>query len=272
MPKTKLTPERWKNHFHYGKYIYVAIIVVAAMLADVVFTMTAYRSPNARRVDIEFVGTYSEFLEEDAVFMRAALEAGQAYERMRDEAAGIDVNAEDYEVPLEVVEFLTLDYDPNGDDAYYGQQKYTVTLAAQEGDIFIVSRPLMNELVELELAVDLTPYIESGILDPGDRDMSTVTYDEYIEGQATGRQAIYAMSAAPMTGLLDEFYYVNGDKYMVIMTYCQNPDTAAAVMQYMMDEFTPTEEELAALEAAKAELAAEAAAEATEEPKEETNG
>ena len=122
MPKTKMNVARWKNHFLYAKYVYIAIAVVAAMLADILFTVTAYRSPNERRVDIEFVGPYSEFGEKTAVFEQIALEAGIAYERKRDEAAGIDVNAEDYEAPLELVEFISLDFDHYADVDVFGQQ------------------------------------------------------------------------------------------------------------------------------------------------------
>lgn len=257
MPNTKLTRERWKNHFHYGKFIYIVVIIVAAMVADIVYTMTTYHAPNARRVDIQLVGSYIEFGEDRESFEQIALEAGQAYELQRDEAAGVDVTAEDYEIPLEEVKFLSLDYDPNSDDAVYGQQKYTVTLAAQEGDIFFVSRALMNELVELELAVDLTPYIESGLLVPGERDLSKVTYDVRVDGEATGEQAIYALQAAPMTKMWDALSYDYRDKYMVVMTYSQNPDTAAAVMQSLIEQFEPTAEEKAAAEAEAAKVAGE---------------
>ena len=249
--------------------VYVVIAIVAGMLADILFTMTTYKAPNARRVDIEFVGSYTDFTDA-APYEQAALEAGRAYELARDEAAGVDTAAEDYEVPLEEVLFLSLDYDPYSDDAYYGQQKYIVTLSAQEGDIFIVSRALMVDLVQQGLAVDLSPYIESGILDPGDRDLSRVTFDEFVEEgeEPTGKECIYALQAETLTKLWSNFSYDYRDTYMVIMPYSQNPDTAAAVMQSLIDQFTPTAEELAAQETAAAAAAATAEASATEAPAE----
>lgn len=238
MPNTKLTKARLKNHYQYSKSFYLVIIIVAVMLADVAFTVTTYRSPGNRTVDIELVGTYSN-TDKAAPFAQVALEAGQAFERARDEAAGVDVNAENYEPALEQVQFLTMMYDMTSEDAYYDQQRYMVSLAANEGDIFIVERTMMNDLIKQGLAVDLTPYIESGIIDPGERDLSRVTYPETVEdGQpATGKQCIYALQTDSMSGLWNELQYDFREKYMVLMAYSDNIDTSAVVMQSLIDQF-----------------------------------
>lgn len=248
MPNTKLTKQRLINHFQYSKWPYILVIALSVMVADLLFTTTQYRAPNARRVDIELVSAYAN-IEAGVEAERIALEAGQAYELARDEAAGIDVSSEEYEIPLQEVHFYSLGYDPNGDDesAYYGSQKFMVTLAAQEGDIFILTRPLMEDLQSQGVLVDLTPFIESGILDPGDRDLSRVTYPEYVEeGEApSGRECIYALQATSLTKLWDTMTFDPVDKYMVIMSYSQNQDTAAAVMQSLIDQMEPTPEETA---------------------------
>lgn len=238
MPNTKLSKALLKNHYQYTKAIYLGIIVAAVMIADVLFTITAYRSPGNRTVDIELVGVYAD-TEKAAPFEQIALEAGQAFERARDEAAGIDVNAESYEPALEQVQFLTMMYDMTSEDAYYDQQRYMVSLAANEGDIFIVERPMMNDLIRQGLAVDLTPYIESGVINPGDRDLSRVTYPETVDdGQpATGKECIYALQTDSMAGLWNELQYDFRDRYMVLMVYSDNIDTSAAVMQSLIEQF-----------------------------------
>ena len=238
MPNTKITKERFMNHFHYGKYAYLGVIIVCGMLADILFTVTAYRAPDERKVDIEFVGYYSNFEQAEA-FQQEALEVGQAYELARDQAAGIDVNAENYELPLEEVNFLQLMYDMNGEDAYYDQQRYMVTLAANEGDIFLVTREMMIGMIDQDLAVDLTPYIESGVIQPGERDLSRVTFPETVNpGEpATGKECIYGLQADTLAGLWNEFDFYYKDKYMVLMSYSSNQDTSAVVMQWLIDEF-----------------------------------
>ena len=238
MPNTKITKDRFRNHYQYGKYIYLALIVVCGMLADILFTVTEYRAPDERKVDIELVGVFAN-TEKAGPFEQAALEYAQAYERARDEAAGIDVNAEGYEASVQEVNFLQMMYDMSGEDAYYDQQRFMVTLAANEGDIFLVSRELLNSLVNQGLAVDLTPYIESGAINPGDRDLSRVTFNEWVEENqpATGNKCIYALQADTLAGLWNEFEYYYKDKYMVLMVYSDNIDTSVAVMQWMIETF-----------------------------------
>ena len=130
-------------------------------------------------------------------------------------------------------------YDMNGEDAYYDQQRYMVTLAANEGDIFVVTRELMLGLIDQDLAVDLTPYIESGVIDPGERDLSRVTFPETVDpGEpATGKECVYGLQADTLAGLWNEFEFYYKDKYLVLMSYSANQDTSAAVMQWMIDTF-----------------------------------
>ena len=231
MPNTKITKERFRNHYHYGKTVYLLLIIVCGMLADVLFTVTTYRAPDERKVDIELVGVYAN-IENSGAISQKALEHGQAYELARDQAAGIDVTAEDYELPLQEVNFLQMMYDMNSEDAYYDQQRFMVTLAANEGDIFVVSREVMNSLISQGLAVDLKPYIESGVIDPGDRDLTRVTYPEWVEeGQpATGKECVYALQADTLAGLWTELEYYYQDKYMVLMVYSSNMDNSAQIV------------------------------------------
>lgn len=260
MPNTKLNKSMLRTHYHYSKMIYIILLLVGFFCGDILYTVTTYRAPNARRVDVELVGPYVTVEEDSAGPALIALEAGQAYELERDRAAGVDVESAEYELPLQEVDFLPLVYDPDGDDAYYNYQKFTVTLAAQEGDIFIMSREMTNQMVNEGLFVDLTPYIESGVIDPGDRDLSRVTYNEFLEEgqQSTGKTCIYALQVDDMYGLYDYFYFLPEDCCMGIASYSRNPDTAAAVMQSLIDQFTMTREELQAKVAAENAAAEEA--------------
>ncbi len=249
MPNTKLSRQKLANHYHYSKYGYLLVALLAALAGDLLFTVTEYRAPNARRVDIELVAAYADTSQSQS-YAQTALEAGIAYEIARDAAAGMDTLSEEYEPALQKVEFSSISYDPesSGEESYYGSQKYLVTLAAQEGDIFILSRSLMDELAQDGSLTDLTPYIESGLLNPGDRDLSRGTYPEFVEeGEpATGRECVYALPADSLTGLYSAMSYDVTGKYMVIIGYSQNPDTAAVVMQSLIDQFeAPAEEEVA---------------------------
>lgn len=244
MPNTKLTREKLKVHFHYSRMIYLIVVVLAVLAGNLVYTMTEYRAPNERRVDIELVGAYADTSSQAARDALAQmLAAGQEAERIADAEQGIDTTAADYECALQEVQFLTVEYDDtssNSESSYYGMQKYMVTLAAQEGDIYILSRRQLIELIEQNAIVPLDGYIERGVIDPGDRDLGNVTFDSYDDDeQATGERHIFALQASLMTGLGDVLSFDPEGKYMAIVRFSQNPDTAAAVMQEMIEIFEP---------------------------------
>lgn len=241
MPNTKLTKARMKNHWHYSKMIYLAVVVIAAMLADVLFTATTYRAPNERRVDIHMISHYINFELDTRSVTDEMLAHGQSYETERDRAAGIDVNAANYEPALQEVTVVGVMYDENSEDSYYQQQKYALTLAAQEGDIFILSREMMNGLAETGYLTDLTPYIESGLLNIGD--MKQAMYYEYTEPdeEPSDKKCVYGLATDELTGLYRSLGVDHREKYMVILNYCANPDTAASIMQWMIDEYTGVE-------------------------------
>ncbi|MBO4297249.1 MAG: hypothetical protein J5602_13975 [Clostridia bacterium] len=245
MPNTKLTKEKLSVHFQYGKMIYVVIIVVAALIGNLTYTMTAYHAPNERRIDIELIGLYADPSSEAATEAAARLlAAGQESERARDAARGVDTAAADYEAPLQELQFLSLQYDPesSSEESYYAAQKYMVMLAAQEGDIYVLSRSLMVQLADQGTLVPLDDYIESGVIDPGDRQLGRVTFDEVDDnGLATGEQHVYALQASTLTGMYSTLSYDPTDKYLAIVAFSQNQDTAAAVLQEMIDMFEPDE-------------------------------
>lgn len=241
MPNTKLTREKLKIHFHYSRMAYLIVIALTVMAGNLLYSMTEYRAPNERRIDVELVGNYAETSTDACQQAKAQmLLAGQEAERQADAAAGIDVTAPDYECALEEVEIFSIEYDENSssEDSYYSIQKYMVTLAAQEGDIYVISRSQLIELIEQNAVVPLDDYIEQGVLDPGDRELGKVTFDEYDDdGQATGERHIYALQADTLTGLSTSMYYNPTGKYLAIMQFSKNQDTAVAVMQEMIDIF-----------------------------------
>ena len=235
MPKTKYSKEYLKNHFFYSRWVYLVLVLVALGAAEITFTVTRYQAPNARRVDIELLGGYAD-LSNTADAEKALLAAGQAYERSRDEANGVDTSASSYEVPLQEVGIYTINYSGtvSDNDDYYAGQKYMVMLAAQEGDIYIVTREMLESLVDDCGIAPLDPFIESGLLSTEGVDLDDVTFDEapYNEGdEPSGNRYVYALPADSLVGLARNYSYPVSGRYIVIMAYSQNQDTAAAVVR-----------------------------------------
>ena len=223
MPNTKMTREKWKNHFQYGKMLYIVIALVAVLVADLVYTMTTYQAPNARRVDIMFVQSYTDTEQLDD-FAVEALADGQSFDET-----------------LEELTFQSIAYDPSDSSDYYGSQKFMVMLAAQEGDIYILPESLLESMVDQEIVISLDDYIESGVISALDADLEAGTleeaYDEDEGETATGIKHIYAYSIENWYGLMDH-NIDNRGMYACIMAYSQNQDTVAHVLEYMNQAFT----------------------------------
>jgi hypothetical protein len=77
MPNTKLTKQALSNHYHYSKMMYIALIAVALMAGDLIYSAAEYKPPNERKVEIEMVGSYAAVERLDEV-AQIALAAGQA--------------------------------------------------------------------------------------------------------------------------------------------------------------------------------------------------
>ena len=139
-------------------------------------------------------------------------------------------------MPLQEVGIYNINYSgtvSNNDD-YYAGQKYMVMLAAQEGDIYIVTREMLESLVDECGIAPLDPFIESGLLSTEGVDLDDVTFDEapYNEGdEPSGNRYIYALPADSLVGLARNYSYPVSGRYIVIMAYSQNQDTAAAVVR-----------------------------------------
>ena len=249
MPNTKMTPEKFREHVYYHKFIYLAIVAAALMVGSILFTTTSYRAPNERRIDIELIGDYADTGSQTALeATEHLLEFGKAWETARDAAAGVDTESKDYEPALQELSAISLTYsdDGTGENDYYASQKYLVMLAAQEGDIYFVSRPRMVELIDNNIAVPLDDYIAQGVIDPGARSLGSVTFDERDDsGAATGAQHVYGLQAETMLGLAETFYYNPTNKYAVIVSFSKNQDTAAAILGEMLRLYDTEPEETA---------------------------
>lgn len=245
MPNTKLTRTKWKNHFQYGKILYIVIALVAILIADLAYTMTTYHAPNERKVDVMVVLSFAD-TESLEPIAQEALKDGQAFDET-----------------LEELTIQNIAYNPSDNSDYYGSQKFMVMLAAQEGDVYLVPEILMESLLNQQVLLPLEGYVESGALDTGDVDLTKSTfeepYDEEVGETPTGIKHVYGYSIENWYGLMD-YNIDNRGLYACIMSYSKNPDTAAHVLQYLNEQFTAEKPEWVTQQE-EAEAAAE-----TEEP------
>ena len=222
MPNTKFSREALKTHLHYGKWVYVAIIVGVFALGSMIFTMTRYMPPSERTVVFQIVGGYANIEPLEQI----------ADEILTNDGAAIDPT-------LEEIGIQNIVYSGDASTDVYGAQNFMVKIAAGEGDIFMVNRELTEQLVLMGGAQPLDEYINSGIIDTAGMDIDSVTFDEPApneDEQPSGVRHVYALSASGLVRMTEaDIGFDVSDKYLVLMVRSTNPETSVKFMQRMMD-------------------------------------
>ena len=210
MADNRITKKTLKNHWSYNWWKYLLLVGLCAALVDVTFAMTAYRPPEEKKIEIYILNDYcntSAMQEElEPLFFAAHPE--------QEELTIMNIN-------------LT------GGDMYAPMQ-YSTYVAAQQGDVCLMPRDEVEKLTAdgADYAfMDLTPYIESGVIDVQDIDLTSG-----VMKSSTGEERIYAVPADSLYGLLA---YGNdpADSFLCIMDYNGNEDTSAAVLSMMIERY-----------------------------------
>lgn len=227
MPNTKITLQKWKDHYSYAKKVYIIGALIAAGVASLIFSVTRYVPPNERAVIVQLVDTYADTakMEED---IPALLAAGQ-----------------EYDASLEEIQFLNISY--TGDDNYEGSQVYTVQVYAGENDIYFQNDVLTQRMVNEGYAVPLE-YLngfdefnekysdcvvwQSIQVEEGEEKDPDLDYDEHA----------YFVDVSSLLGINQRGAYDVRGKYALICISSMNQDTSFAVLTDMFDRFQSAEE------------------------------
>lgn len=224
MPKTALKKEHLKDFFSYHKWIYLLLAVCVWMLADVLYSATEYKVPNNKQVYFQVVSPYVE------------LEGGLM--ALESEALAV---GQEFDPTLEEVIFQRIAYDPDNDTDGYGGQQYMLMVGVGEGDIYILPEEPMHVLVNEGYLLPLEGYIEEGLLDPGDVDLSHVIFgeSEELEEYDPNAKHVYAIPLTNLNRMLEPDINVDNRKmYMVLMGFSENPETSVYVMDYVIEQLT----------------------------------
>lgn len=111
--------------------------------------------------------------------------------------------------------------------------QFSTYVAAQQGDLFLISRDEMRRITAdgaQEALVELTGYLNSGVIDANGMDLKNGTLD-----RGDGTTAVYAIPADTLTGLSR---YGNDPKnsLLCIPMYTKNADSAAALIGLMLEK------------------------------------
>ncbi len=211
--KTPLDGPTLANHFRYHKWLYLLFLVVPVVLWNLVYAQTAYRVPQEKRIDV-----YIQTSTADADAVNAWL-------------APIWQES----VPAQELVNAVLMLSPGGQEDYYASVQLVTYLAAAEGDIYLLTTGDFKRLASQEAFVELTPYIQRGILQTGDVDLAagyvTPLQDDDNGGYVAGdRRGLYGVPAYTLYGLATDLKIDNRDMVFAVAGNSGNEEASVRLL------------------------------------------
>lgn len=209
MANQRLTKKRIKNHLTYNWWKYLLSAAVSAMLVSVVFAVTEYRPPDDKKVELYVLNSYIDSETFQADFWPLLQEKKPEQEKL----TVININLTDTA-------------------NIYAPMQFSTYVAAQQGDLFLISR---EELLKItadgadNALVDLTEYLKSGVIEADGLDLAKGTLEK-----SDGTTAVYAIPADTLTGL-SRYGNASANSLLCIPMYSKNADSAAALIGLMLE-------------------------------------
>ncbi len=202
---------RMRNHFAYDIWKYLLIIAVCWFGWDLLYTQTAYRSPQDKRIDVYIMSA------------TASDEMVEAFLKPIWEEATPD---------MELVEGVSLL--PGGVEDYYTNMTLTVRLAAGEGDIYFLPQDVFKSFALNGVFIPLDDYVAQGRINIDglsvDTARLTVIDDESGEAQAH----LYGVPTDALYGLMDGMQFDNRNAVMTIAVNSGNEDNVVTFFNALL--------------------------------------
>ena len=202
--QTPITKERLKNHFTYSSWKYALVVVAAIFGWSLIYTTTAYRSPQDKRIDL-YVQTSTTTAERMDEFI---------------EPIWREVTPE-----METVSSVAL---MTGDD-YSSSMQLTAYIAAGDGDIYFLTEQFFKSFASSGAFLALEDLVADGTIDVGDIELSkgyVAMIEEYDENDVpvvAGRH-LYGIPLDSFYGFMSGMQLDNRGLYAVILTNNQNDE------------------------------------------------
>ena len=197
--KTPLDRERIKTHLTYHFWIYILVIVASIFGWNLLYTMTAYKSPEDKRIDL---------------YIQSSTASQQSVEEF------IKPIWEKCVPDMEVVDAVML---MSNSQDYYSNMQLTVYIMAQEGDIYILNSYDYKTFASQGVFADLSPYVEGGQLNLDGIDLSSgyiALTDE--NGLPVGERKLLGIPLQSLYGYIDGMGMDNRDLMLGVTVFNGN--------------------------------------------------
>jgi len=215
--KTPLSKERIRTHLTYSSWKYIVIVLAAIFGWNILYTMTAYRSPENLRVDVYIQSGTADADNVNAFFK-------PIWEK---------------EIPdMETVQSVILTSSASTDP--YANMQLSVYIMASEGDIYILHASDFKSYAAQGAFIDLTPYVENGMLNVDGIDTAAgyvATVDE--EGVPTGEKQFFGIPAKTLTGFKTEMGIYHDDLIIGVTTFSGNEENTVKFLNGLLNACGP---------------------------------
>ncbi len=224
--KTPINAAKLRHHIQYNVWKYALLVIISIFLVDLVYTMTAYRPPEDKRIDVYI---QSAGADQDAV--------DGIFEQMR----------ADLLPDMELIRSYLLV--AGGSDDVAAIQQLSTYIAAGEGDIYLLRGEDFKRYASQGAFVDLSGAIEQGLLHTDDIDLSSgyVAIQEYDDQTdtmvAVSQRRLYGIPLSQLPGFADEFGIYSDGLYMSMTVYNGNDENVIRFMDELLARTAVTGEQ-----------------------------
>ncbi len=209
--KTVLTKDRLKNHFTYHFWIYLLAAAGCIFGWNLLYTMTEYRSPEEKRIDVYIQGSVVSEERTDS-FLKTVWHA--------------------YVPEMETVETV---YMLQNSQDYYSNVQLTVYLMAREGDIYMLSSSDFKSFASQGMFLDLSDPVADGSLNVDGLDLSA-GYVALIDdnGLPSKERSFFGIPASSLKGLSEEMGLDTSDLIIGVTVFNGNQENVIAFLNGLL--------------------------------------
>ena len=199
--KGRLDKRKIRNHLAYDFWKYLLLAAAVWFGVDLLFTSTAYRSPQDKRVDVEIM---SATVTDDLM--------ASFFQPLWQEA-----------VPdMELVEGSILT--PMNDEDMYSDMVILTRLAAAEGDIYMLPASKFKSLATQGWFLALDDLVENGTINAEGLELDACRLTVVDEETQTAQTHLYGIPTDTLYGFMDGLQYDNRGCVMAIVVNNGNDD------------------------------------------------
>ncbi len=204
--RTPLTPGRIKNHFAYGYWKYLILILAAVFGWNLIYTTTEYRPPEDKRIDFYVASNTADIDSVQAWLEQVRLEAFP---------------------DLELMQAYTV---MTGSDDYYAQMQLSTYIMAGEGDVYLLDKDRFESFATQGAMVPLEDYIAAGSLHTEGLDLS----GGYVTVADTSERHLMGIPTDSLYGLINHFSIDCRGLVLCVMVRSGNEENAVKFVDYLL--------------------------------------